>query len=103
MQFTEKLLHCYNCQKPFIFTVEAQKDRSSQGYPNDPTNCPICRRARKTRTSIQTLENKNYNSHQQLYPVTCSQCRKAIQVSFKPRSDKPFYCSDCQKKIRAKI
>jgi CxxC-x17-CxxC domain-containing protein len=99
MMFTEKSLHCYNCKKIFIFTVAAQEYRSSQGYPNDPTNCPTCRRARKTGIShVDT--NEGYNSHRQMYPVTCTQCGKAVRIPFQPRPGKPIYCSDCQMKVR---
>ena len=51
MSFAEKLLHCYTCKKSFTFKVVDQELRSSQGYPNDPVNCPTCRRARKTFSS----------------------------------------------------
>ena len=100
MMFTEKSLHCYNCKKLFIFTVAAQEYRSSQGYPNDPTNCPTCRRARKTRISNHANENEEYNLNRQMYPVTCTQCGKAARVSFNPRPGKPIYCLECQMKIR---
>jgi hypothetical protein len=62
MSFAEKLLHCYNCKKDFTFTVADQEYQSSQGYPNDPTRCPTCRRARKTRSSIQADKYEGYNS-----------------------------------------
>jgi CxxC-x17-CxxC domain-containing protein len=100
VRFTEKILPCYNCKRHFIFTVEAQELRSSQGYPNDPTNCPTCRRARNTRISNHTSENADHNSPQQTYPITCTQCGKAARVSFNPRPGKPMYCSVCQMKIR---
>ncbi len=51
MSFAQKLLYCNNCKKNFIFTIEEQERRSSQGYPNDPLTCPTCRRARKTYSS----------------------------------------------------
>jgi CxxC-x17-CxxC domain-containing protein len=100
MSFTEKLLHCYSCKKHFVFAVEAQELRSSQGYPNDPINCPACRRARKTRTSDNVNQNSDFNLHQPMYPVTCSQCGKSVQVHFQPRPGRPIYCSDCRMKIR---
>jgi CxxC-x17-CxxC domain-containing protein len=100
MRFTEKLLHCYNCKKSFVFTVEAQESRTSQGYPNDPTNCPTCHRTRKTRLTSYGSKDENYNSHRQMFPVTCTQCGKATRVPFQPRQGKPIYCIDCQLKTR---
>jgi CxxC-x17-CxxC domain-containing protein len=101
MRFTEKLLHCTNCKKDFIFTVENQEYRSFQGYPNDPANCPTCRRARKSISSIQMNTDGDSGSNRQTYPVTCTQCGKAVRVPFQPRPGRPVYCSDCQMKTRS--
>jgi CxxC-x17-CxxC domain-containing protein len=100
MSFAQKLLHCNNCKKSFTFTVENQELRSSQGYPNDPVNCPSCRRARRPFSS--KLENGNGDSrpNRQMFPVTCTLCRKAVRVPFEPRPGKPIYCIDCQMKTR---
>jgi hypothetical protein len=61
MSFAQKLLYCNNCKKNFIFTIEEQERRSSQGYPNDPLTCPTCRRARKTYSSKQTNADGYFN------------------------------------------
>jgi CxxC-x17-CxxC domain-containing protein len=101
MQFTEKILHCYNCKKNFNYTAEAQEFRSSQGYPNDPTNCPTCRRGRKTGISNHAKDSDDYSSNQQMYPITCTKCGKSSRVYFNPRPGKPIYCGECQMKIKA--
>ena len=31
----------------------------------------------------------------EMHPVTCAQCGQETQVPFKPRGDRPVYCSDC--------
>jgi len=31
----------------------------------------------------------------EMYDVTCAKCGKQCKVPFKPRGDKPVYCSDC--------
>ncbi|MBN1190282.1 MAG: zinc-ribbon domain containing protein [Dehalococcoidales bacterium] len=100
MSFTEKLLYCNNCKKSFTFTVEEQQYRSSQGYPNDPINCPTCRRARNNRAFTHANEDEDCNSRRQMFPVVCTQCGKAVRVPFQPRPGKPVYCSNCQMKTR---
>ncbi|MCF7815626.1 MAG: hypothetical protein K9M10_01725 [Candidatus Pacebacteria bacterium] len=30
-----------------------------------------------------------------LFPATCSSCKKSCEVPFRPSSDKPVYCRDC--------
>jgi CxxC-x17-CxxC domain-containing protein len=100
MSFAEKLLQCNNCKKNFTFTVESQQNRSSQGYPNDPVMCPACRRARKTYSSKETSTDGVFNPNRQMFPVTCTQCGKAVRVPFQPHPGKPVYCSECQMKTR---
>jgi hypothetical protein len=47
MGFAEKLLYCIDCKKRFTFTVEEQEFHSNRGFPNDPSRCTPCRKARK--------------------------------------------------------
>jgi CxxC-x17-CxxC domain-containing protein len=100
MGFAEKLLYCYNCKKSFTFTVGNQEFRSAQGYPNDPVNCPTCRRARKTFSSKYENGDGDSSPNRQMFPVTCSLCGKAVRVPFQPRPGKSIYCIDCQMKTR---
>jgi CxxC-x17-CxxC domain-containing protein len=100
MSFAEKLLHCYTCKKSFTFKVADQEFRHSQGYPNDPVNCPACRKARKTFSSKLENGDGDSKSNRQMFPVTCTLCRRAVRVPFEPRPGKPVYCVDCQMKTR---
>jgi CxxC-x17-CxxC domain-containing protein len=34
------------------------------------------------------------------FAVICSKCGNAAQVPFKPRMDKPVYCSDCFRSVQ---
>ena len=47
MSYKDKLLHCIDCNKDYIFTVASQELLASKGYPNEPVRCPACRRARR--------------------------------------------------------
>ena len=35
------------------------------------------------------------------FAVICSRCGNAAQVPFRPRMDKPVYCSDCFRALSA--
>jgi len=35
------------------------------------------------------------------FAIICSKCGNAAQVPFKPRMDKPVYCSDCFREVQA--
>ena len=41
------------------------------------------------------------SSEREFFAVTCSRCGNNAQVPFKPRMDKPVYCSDCFREVKA--
>ena len=84
----EKTITCRDCGATFVFTVEEQEFFAQKGYMNDPTRCKACRVARKN----------NDRQAKEMHPAVCATCGKQTQVPFKPRTDKPVYCSDCFKK-----
>ncbi len=47
MSFKDKVLHCIDCKKDYIFTAENQEYLASKGYPNEPIRCIPCRQARR--------------------------------------------------------
>ncbi|MFN3483893.1 MAG: CxxC-x17-CxxC domain-containing protein, partial [Planctomycetota bacterium] len=36
----------------------------------------------------------------EMFQAVCAECGKPAQVPFKPRGDRPVYCSDCFAKRR---
>ncbi len=36
----------------------------------------------------------------QMFPATCAQCGVQTEVPFRPREDRPVYCSSCYEKVR---
>ena len=46
-------------------------------------------------------ERGDYRSPREYFAVICSECGNAAQVPFKPRMDKPVYCSDCFRTVQA--
>jgi CxxC-x17-CxxC domain-containing protein len=47
-------------------------------------------------------ERGDYRSPREYFAVICSECGNAAQVPFKPRMDKPVYCSDCFRTVQAR-
>ncbi len=96
MSFQDKSLQCSDCGATFTFGAEEQEFFHSKGFVNEPKRCPECRQARKTERGGQS----NFNSNREMFPVVCAECGKDTQVPFKPRNDRPVYCSDCYRKVR---
>lgn len=45
-------------------------------------------------------ERGDYRAPREYFAVICSKCGNAAQVPFKPRMDKPVYCSDCFRSVQ---
>ena len=90
----DKNLKCKDCGADFVFTVEEQEFYAQKGFQNEPQRCKQCRIARKQ----NDRDNRRGGGAKEMHDVICATCGKETQVPFKPRSDKPVYCSDCFKK-----
>jgi CxxC-x17-CxxC domain-containing protein len=99
MAFQDKKLQCSECGNTFTFTAEEQEFYRSKGYTNEPKRCPACRQARKTERYGSS--GGSTKQQRQMFPAKCAQCGKDTEVPFEPRGDKPVYCSDCYRKMRA--
>jgi len=99
MSFKDKTLECSDCGNSFTFSIEDQEFFQSKGYTNEPKRCPECRQARKS--SRYENSNYGYREHRQMFPAVCADCGKETEVPFEPREDRPVYCSDCFRKVRA--
>ncbi|MBI4340122.1 MAG: zinc-ribbon domain containing protein [Chloroflexi bacterium] len=90
MQYKDRTLTCQECGKPFTFSADDQAYHAEKGFTNEPKRCPSCRQLRRNGT------NGSYGqSARESFPVICAQCGKDTTVPFKPRGDRPVYCSDC--------
>ncbi len=108
MSFQDKTLECFDCEKDFTFSVEEQEQFQSRGYTNEPKRCPECRQARKVRQNRfggNSYGNSSYGStgRREMFPAVCSDCGKETTVPFQPRQDRPVYCGDCYRKVRASM
>ena len=68
--YEDKTLVCKECGNEFVFTAGEQEFYAEKGFVNEPQRCKACRDA-----------------------------RKAV-IPFKPREDRPVYCSECFAKMK---
>ena len=106
MAFEDKTLTCSDCGNEFTFSADEQELFQSRGYTNEPKRCPECRQARKTQRFGNSGNSYGsgrygYSSTRQMFPAVCADCGKETEVPFEPRGDRPVYCSDCYRKVRA--
>lgn len=88
----DKTLVCRDCGAEFIFTAGEQDFYQEKGFTNEPTRCKDCRIARKNANGD--------NSRREMFPAVCAECGAETQVPFRPRDDRPVYCSECFSKRR---
>ena len=97
MTLSDKTLTCVECDSEFTFTTGEQEFFASKGYSNEPKRCPPCREARKG----AQRGYGSYGGYREMHPAVCAQCGTDTTVPFKPRGDRPVYCSDCFSGMRA--
>ena len=99
MAISDKSLTCVECGAPFTFTAGEQEFFASRGYTNEPKRCPDCRGARRS-------QQRGYGGggggggEREMHPAVCAQCGADTMVPFRPRGDRPVYCSDCFSAMR---
>ena len=101
MSFEDKSIQCSDCGVTFTFSISEQEFFQTKGFTNEPKRCSPCRQLKKAQVGNNGGYGANTYATRQMFPVTCSDCGKATEVPFKPRSGKPVYCSDCFRKVRA--
>ena len=96
MTYTDNNLTCQDCGQEFLFTAAEQEFYAQKGYV-EPKRCANCRAARKSERGGGGGGGGGggYGGPREMHPVTCSNCGKETEVPFKPRGDRPVYCSDC--------
>lgn len=94
MAISDKPLTCVECGYAFTFTVGEQEFFASKGFTNEPSRCPQCRAARKNQQR-GGFGGGSGGGAREMHPAVCAQCGTDTMVPFKPRGDRPVYCSDC--------
>ena len=88
--YEDKKLICKECGAEFVFTAGEQEFYASKDFVNEPQRCKACRQNRK---NAQKPERE-------MFTAICASCGKKATVPFKPREDRPVYCSECFAKMK---
>ncbi len=88
--YTDKTLTCKECGKEFVFTAGEQEFYAEKGFVNEPQRCKECRDARKNANKAQ----------REMFTAQCAACGAEAKVPFRPREDRPVYCSECFAKMK---
>ena len=88
--YEDKTLICKDCGAEFVFTAGEQEFYASKGFVNEPQRCKPCRDARKNAAKPE----------REMDTAQCAACGCEAKVPFKPREDRPVYCSECFAKMR---
>ncbi len=94
MALSDKDLTCVECGAMFTFTVGEQEFFASRGYTNEPRRCSDCRGARRGQQRGPGGGGGG-GPAREMHPAVCAQCGVDTMVPFRPRGDRPVYCSDC--------
>jgi CxxC-x17-CxxC domain-containing protein len=113
VSYTDRTLTCVDCSVEFIHSAADQEFYAEKGFVSDPKRCPSCRAARRAMRDSSGYDTRDiggprgyergeHRAPREYFAVICSECGNAAQVPFKPRMDKPVYCSDCFRTVQAR-
>jgi CxxC-x17-CxxC domain-containing protein len=114
VSYSDKTMTCRDCNNPFTFTEGEQAFYAQKGFTNEPSRCPECRAANKSRRNGGGGGGMAYDSDRgygggggyeraprEMFEAVCTQCGGIAKVPFQPRGDKPVYCSACFEQQRS--
>jgi len=93
MSYQDRNLTCVECGQSFIFSADDQSYHAEKGYTNEPKRCPSCRQSRRANRSSDGFGFDR--GPREMHTVICAECGQEATVPFRPRGDRPVYCSDC--------
>jgi CxxC-x17-CxxC domain-containing protein len=93
--YTDRALTCVECGAEFTFTAGEQEKHDELGFQNEPKRCSPCRMARKQRSGGGGPRGAGSRGPREMHEAVCAECGQVATVPFKPRGDKPVYCSAC--------
>src|SRR5215212_7975796 len=101
--YADRTLTCVDCGSEFTHSADDQKYYTEKGFSSDPKRCVSCRASRRAaRDTGYTASDlggpRGYERSapmREYFAVLCSECGNQSQVPFRPRMDRPVYCSDC--------
>jgi CxxC-x17-CxxC domain-containing protein len=110
--YTDRTIQCVDCGQDFIHTADDQQYYAEKGFVSEPKRCVSCRASRRAARDGGSGDSysasdlggpRGYERSaptREYFAVLCSECGNQAQVPFKPRMDRPVYCSDCFRKVR---
>jgi CxxC-x17-CxxC domain-containing protein len=109
--YTDRTIACVDCGVDFVHSAADQEFYAQKGFASDPKRCTSCRASRRSMKgdggdghvagSPRGYDRGYSGSDREYYAVKCSKCGIAAQVPFRPRMDRPVYCSDCFRTVKA--
>jgi CxxC-x17-CxxC domain-containing protein len=107
--FVDRTMTCVDCGVEFIHSAADQEFYAEKGFTSDPKRCTSCRAYRRSSRdgddarSIggpRGYERPDDRGPKEYFVAVCTSCGNQAQVPFKPRMDKPVYCSDCFRQVK---
>ena len=110
MTYADRSIQCVDCGMDFIHSAADQEYYALKGFTSEPKRCTGCRATRRatrdTGYDVREIggprgyERSDDRPAREFFAVVCSECGNQAQVPFRPRMDRPVYCSDCCRKIK---
>ena len=108
MTYSDRTLTCVDCGVDFIHSIADQEYYAQKGFVSDPKRCASCRATRRASReggdSREAGGPRGYEGsggvEREYFAVVCSRCGNQAQVPFRPRMDRPVYCSDCFREVK---
>ena len=108
--YVDRTLNCVDCGVEFIHSAADQEYYQAKGFVSDPKRCTSCRASRRASRDggydvrdiggPRGYERGDDRADREYFAVICSSCGNQAQVPFKPRMDRPVYCSDCFRTVK---
>jgi CxxC-x17-CxxC domain-containing protein len=108
--YVDRQLSCVDCGVEFIHSAADQEFYAQRGFVSEPKRCTSCRasrrQARESGYDVSDIggprgyERSIDRPAREYFAVVCSSCGNQAQVPFKPRMDRPVYCSDCFREVK---
>ena len=95
MNYEDRTLSCMECGRSFTFSADDQAYHAEKGYANGPKRCPACRQAKRAQRNGNGFGGGFDRGAREMHQVVCAECGRDATVPFRPRGDRPVYCSDC--------
>lgn len=104
MTYVDRTLTCVDCGATFVHSAADQEYYTQKGFVSDPKRCASCRASRRSMRDSGDVGGHSAGGNggaREYFAVVCSRCGNQAQVPFRPRMDRPVYCSDCFRLVHA--